>query len=115
MIPLDEQEKTIHFLLDLNAEDDPAWLFLESRFRFISGRFLQAYNEYLSGIEAELRPTKTHPGSALPPDLEQYLAFLEAARTGRSQDVIFFVGKCLPTPWLVSPFKCVPLVSRQFA
>jgi CRISPR/Cas system-associated protein Cas10 (large subunit of type III CRISPR-Cas system) len=77
----------------LNAADDPGWKFLESRFKWITSRLSQAYNEYLAAIEKELKPSKTHPGSATPPDLEQYLAFVEAARSGRTSELAFFIGK----------------------
>lgn len=94
-IPLDEQEKTLGFLLNLNAEDDPGWRFLESRFRYISSRLTQAYNEYLGAVDGELKPSKTHPGSAVPPDIDQYLAFMEAARTGKTSELAFFVENSL--------------------
>ncbi|KAI9006936.1 exocyst complex component Sec5-domain-containing protein [Hyaloraphidium curvatum] len=93
--PLEEHEKTISYLVNLNPAEDPVGVFLDSRFKWISGRLLEAYNDYLTKVTADLKPSRTYTGSTQAPDVLQYLAFVDAASGGRSVDLNHFVDDSL--------------------
>ncbi|CAJ0642462.1 13578_t:CDS:10 [Entrophospora sp. SA101] len=49
---MEDQEKTINILLELDTADDPVWHYLDSQFKFIIDLLEESYQEQLDKIEA---------------------------------------------------------------
>ncbi|RUP45221.1 exocyst complex component Sec5-domain-containing protein [Jimgerdemannia flammicorona] len=49
---MEEQEKTINFLFDLDTTNDPAWFYLDSQYKWIVGLLNETYEENAQKIEA---------------------------------------------------------------
>ncbi|CAG8638455.1 4762_t:CDS:10, partial [Paraglomus occultum] len=50
--PLDDQERTINILLELDIPDDPVWHYLDSQYNYITNLFKETYKEQVAKIEA---------------------------------------------------------------
>ncbi|RUS34654.1 exocyst complex component Sec5-domain-containing protein [Jimgerdemannia flammicorona] len=48
---MEEQEKTINFLFDLDTTNDPAWFYLDSQYKWIVGLLNETYEENAQKIE----------------------------------------------------------------
>ncbi|KAI9311707.1 exocyst complex component Sec5-domain-containing protein [Dichotomocladium elegans] len=49
---MEDQEKTINFLFDLDTTEDPAWFYLDSQYRWITGLLKETYEGGKKKIEA---------------------------------------------------------------
>ncbi|KAI8987114.1 exocyst complex component Sec5-domain-containing protein [Pilobolus umbonatus] len=48
---MDDQEKTINFLFDLDTAEDPAWFYLDSQYQWIMGLMKETYDTSVKKIE----------------------------------------------------------------
>ncbi|KAH7926246.1 hypothetical protein BV22DRAFT_1087398 [Leucogyrophana mollusca] len=81
---VEEQEKTIEILMELNASDDSVWTYFDSQHKYIMGQMNRTYQSALSGIKAaknNVSPDITSPDSLnrmLATQLQLCLAGLES-------------------------------------
>ncbi|KAL1921037.1 uncharacterized protein VTP21DRAFT_11672 [Calcarisporiella thermophila] len=50
--PMDDQEKTINILVELDSQTDPVWFYLDSQYKWIVGSLNEAYDEEMEKIQA---------------------------------------------------------------
>ncbi|TFK41615.1 exocyst complex component Sec5-domain-containing protein [Crucibulum laeve] len=70
---VEEQEKTLEVLLELQSNDDPVWTYFDSQHKDILNRMNKAYRTSITTIEVAIEKTKADAPDSLTPILTQQL------------------------------------------
>ncbi|KAJ2955817.1 hypothetical protein NQZ79_g8250 [Umbelopsis isabellina] len=118
--PIEDQEKTINFLFDLDTTDDPAWFYLTSQYKWIIGQLNDTFSEGVRKVETwkssiypeesdvvrslSLKNATSHIhlrdsdfGAENDPELKVWRATLDLVKTTSN-----LLLRCLPDFWKLS-------------
>ncbi|TFK49428.1 hypothetical protein OE88DRAFT_1703099 [Heliocybe sulcata] len=70
--PVEEQEKTIEILLELNSPDDPVWAYLDSQHKYILHQMNEMYKTGIAVVEAKRDAASAGP--SIPDDISKDLS-----------------------------------------
>ncbi|GAB5588983.1 Exocyst complex component S5 [Umbelopsis nana] len=119
-LPIEEQEKTINFLFDLDTTEDPAWFYLSSQYKWITSQLTNTFKEGVRKIELwkssiyteesdvvrslSLKNATSHIhlkdadfGAESDPELKAWRATLDLVKTTSN-----LLLRCLPDFWKLS-------------
>ncbi|KAI8393547.1 exocyst complex component Sec5-domain-containing protein [Radiomyces spectabilis] len=79
---MDEQEKTINFLFDLDTTEDPAWFYLDSQYQWTMGLMQQNYDANVEKIEKLKQASDT-----MESDVQRNIALKRAIDQAKAKNI----------------------------